>query len=740
MKFRRKKRQARTHAVVWACCVMLTCVVFLCANGVASAISIMDSWCEDLPTINDADFAYTAQKSVMYAADGTTKLAEFQLEKRNPVKQNEVCTYVKQATVDTEDVRFYEHSGVDTQGILRAALNNLAGGSREGASTITMQLVRNTVLSQEASDISAKRKIREARLALDMEKQYSKDEILLMYLNTVNYGDGCYGIEAAAQNYFQVSAANLTLAQAATLAGIPQSPTNLNPKTNPNACKNRRNAVLERMLSAGSITQAEYDAACAEPLNLNAKEQAPEDGIYAYPYFTSYVRNLLMETNNQFGCNYANLFEGGLTIYTTLDAGMQESAEAACENQRARMSSSLDCSLVAIDPSNGYIKALVGGADYNTSQVNMATGEGGSGRQAGSTFKAFTLAAAIEAGINPKTRIDCSSPMTKNVDGIEQSFENFDNANYGTRTIQSATAVSANTGFLRLSEAIGPASITSMAKRLGVTSQVSSVYTTTLGVAAVTPLEMANAYATLANGGTKHESCAVTKITNKDGAVLYEAKDTGEKAVSQEVAGATTNVLREVFDASDGTAQDAKLANNQPAAGKTGTSTNFADHWLVGYTPTLSCATWIGNPEGSIQTSSSLNCNALWKEFMDAALSGTEVKQFPTTASPTYNNEFNDKQKAQLGAEADADSNSSNNTQQSSTPTQITQGTLLGNSNNSTTPPDTTGKTLDEAKKLLRSWKAGSVEEKSSTVAKGSVIRQYVASDGMIVVVVSSGS
>lgn len=722
----------RTHAVAWVAFIALISLVFVGYWGIQGALRVMDSWTEDLPSIEDTDFATHAQESVMYAADGTTVLAEFQLEKRDPVESQDVSELVKKATIDTEDVRFNEHPGVDLAGIARAFVNNLAGGDLEGASTITQQLVRNTMLTQEANEISARRKVREAQLALDLEKRYSKDEILLMYLNTVNYGDGCYGVEAAAQNYFQVSAADLTLAQAATIAGIPQSPTFLNPKTYPDACLTRRNLVLDRMLSAGDITQEEHDAAKQEPLGLNPAPDAPEDGIYAYPYFTSYVRNQLMEANNPYGCNYASLFEGGLTIYTTLDTTMQDAAESACDAQRERMSSDLDCSLVAIDPTSGEVKAMVGGNDYRQNQVNLATGTGGSGRQAGSTFKAFTLAAAIEKGIDPQTRIDCTSPMTKEIDGKEQSFENFDNIDYGIRTIQSATAVSANTGYLRLSEAIGQASTTEMARRLGVMSDMTTVYTSTLGVASTTPLDMASAYATLAAGGVKHSPVVVTKIEDKDGNVIYEADEQGQRVLSEEVSGATTSVLKQVFEASDGTAQTAKLTNGQPIAGKTGTSTDFADHWLVGYTPSISVATWIGNPAGSISTDHNLNCNALWKDFMDRATSGKEVQQFPETKAPSYTNEFNDKQKAALGAE---ESSTSSN----QTPTSITSGTTLANSSNATTPPDVTGKTLSEAKTLLKDWKASSVTEYSSTVPKDSVIRQYVASDGSVVVVLSTG-
>ena len=366
----------------------------------------MDGWTKNLPSIEDTDFTNTSRESVMYAGDESTLLAEFQLEKRDPVAYEEISQYVLQGTVDTEDVRFYEHTGVDIPGIARAFVNNLRGGDLEGASTITQQLVRNTVLSEEANDISFERKIREAELAIDLEKRFSKDDILVKYLNIINYGDGCYGIEAAAQNYFQVSALDLTLAQAATLVGIPSRLPILNPKVYPDDCLARRNVVLDRMLTAGDITQQEHDDAQAEELGLNPAPDAPADGIYAYPFFTSYVRSLLFDENNPYGCSYADLFKGGLTIYTSLDPELQDAAQAAVDNQRASMADNLDASIVAIDVTTGQVKAMTRGVPYGQgegeSQVNIATGDGGTGRQAGSTFKAFTLAAAIEQGIRRK--------------------------------------------------------------------------------------------------------------------------------------------------------------------------------------------------------------------------------------------------------------------------------------------------------------------------------------------------
>lgn len=724
MKIRRKQREMRTHAVQWGLLVFTVALCFVGYWGVQGILHVMEGWTEDLPPLADTDFTNHSKESVMYAGDDQTILAEFQLEKREPIELDQVSPYVKEGTVDTEDIRFYEHNGVDLPGIARALLNNIRGGSLEGASTITQQLVRNTVLTQEANEISFKRKIREAELAVDLEKLYSKDEILLMYLNTINYGDGCYGIEAASQNYFQVPATDLTLSQAATLVGIPQSPTFLNPKEYPEDCLQRRNIVLDRMLAAGDITQEEYDSAQAEELGLNPAPEAPADGIYAYPYFTSYVRELLLAEDNPYGCSYADLFQGGLTIYTSLKPDLQEKAEAACNAQLDRMDGDLDASLVAIDAKTGQVTAMVGGKDYAESQVNLATGTGGSGRQAGSTFKAFTLAAAIEQGISPQTLIDCTSPMKVGVDGATEPFENFGGATYGIQTIQNATAISSNTGYLRLSQAIGQISTTEMASRLGVTSPMEPVYTTTLGVADVTPLDMSSAYATLATGGVKHSPVVVTKIVDRNGTVIYEAPDTSEQVLAEEVTGATTKVLQTVFSSS-GTAYGAAPYNGQPVAGKTGTSNGFADHWLVGYTPSLSCAAWIGNPAGAIETDNALNCNALWSDFMNAALEGQELEYFPTTKDPAYNNAYNAAQKSKLGSAT-------------STGSQGTNANNANNTNDVNSAPSTVGRTFSEAVELLNGYTAGYLEEYSSTVPAGSVISQSVQ-NGQVVIVVSLG-
>ena len=625
MKARRKFRQSKSHAIAWAALFLVIAIGFVCFRGVTSVFAAYNDWVEDLPEIDSDSFNF-AEDSFMYASDGTTLLAKFQLEKRDPVDLAAVNNYAIRGTIDVEDVRFYEHDGVDVPGIIRAVTRNLAGGALEGASTITQQLVRNTALSDEARDITLKRKAREAELALEMEKHYSKEQILNMYLNTINYGDGCYGIEAAAKNYFQVSAADLSLTQAATLVGIPQSPTAFNPKEHPEACLQRRNLVLERMLSANDITQQQYSEAIASPLDLNPAPDEPLQGIYAYPYFTSFVRDELMKENNIYGCSYQDLFQGGLKIYTTLDVNMQNTAEQACADQYGSMDEGMDAALVAMDPQNGYVKAIVGGADFYADQWNIAT-QGG--RPTGSTFKAFELAVAIEQGMTPQTTIDCSNPVTLS---NGQTVNNFGQATYGTRTIADATAISSNTGYYRLTEQTGVNKLIEMAHRLGVKAELEPYPIIVLGTENVTPLEMAEAYSTFAANGIHRDRVIITRIEDKNGQTLFESADTSERVLEEDVAETVTSVLRGVFEKSYATAYGSGPSNGQPVAGKTGTGMEFRDHWLVGYSPTLTCAAWIGNRDYS-STSESLTANNLWHNFMSAALQGTQIVQFPSSTA-----------------------------------------------------------------------------------------------------------
>ncbi|MEG2531103.1 MAG: transglycosylase domain-containing protein [Raoultibacter sp.] len=626
MKRRRKQREVHAHAGAWGACILFLATFLILFGFIWGGLSLVDTWLKDLPDVsNTSAFAYAEKTRVVAdgetADDGEVLLAEFFLENREPVTIDAISPLIISATIATEDSRFYEHKGVDPVGIARALWRNLNGGEIEGASTITQQLVRNTVLKNEATEVSFKRKIREAKLAMQMEDLYSKDEILTMYLNTINYGDGCYGVEAASQSYFQKTASTLTLNEAATIAGIPQSPTYLNPKTNPEACLARRNTVLGRMLYTEAIDQATYDAAIAEPLALNAAPPLAADGIYQYPYFTSYVRQLLLETYDD-----ATVFKGGLTVYTTLDIPTQKAAEVAAANKEATIADDLEVALTAIDPDTGYIKALVGGRDYYTDEYNLATQ---AHRPPGSSFKTFTLITALEAAISPQTTVDCSSPVTLGTWRVE----NYGNAQYGTRTIADAFAISSNTAFARLITYLTPEKVVEVAQRMGIETHLEPFPALTLGAQDVTVKEMAGAYATIANGGTQRTPVAIKKVLDSGGTDITPAIPESTQALTPEIAYAATKVMKGVITGGTGTA--ARLANGQPAAGKTGTSEDWKDSYFCGITPQLSVAVWLGArvgrpiPEGITATS-------VFSDFMNRVLVGQPIEQFPTAKDPTY--------------------------------------------------------------------------------------------------------
>ena len=689
MKIRRKKRQKRNHGIVWFLLVSL-CVMGILGFGATQGIKgVVNTWLEDLPSVENSEAFNYSQKTRVYASDYATLLAEFYVENRDPITLDQVSSYILEGTVATEDNRYYEHKGVDLQGIARAFFVNLQGGDLEGASTITQQFVRYTLLSEEANEISFKRKVREAQLALDLEEIYSKDEILLMYLNTINYGDGCYGIEAAAQNYFQKSAHEVNIAEAACLIGIPQSPTLLDPKINPDACLERRNLVLDRMLSFAVISEEEYHASVASPLGLNLAPEKTPDGIYAYPYFTSYVRELLLEQYST-----SDVFRGGLTVYTTIDPRIQNMAESAAETQYGAMAEDLQVSLSAIDPQNGYIKAMVGGKDYKADQFNLATqGQ----RHAGSSFKVFTLIAAIEQGIDPRTRIDCSSPVTIN----GWRVENYGGASYGVRSIQNATAISSNTGYARLVERTGAQAPYDVARKMGITSDDLQPYpSATLGAVGVSTLEMSDAYAVLAAEGTQRDPVAITQILAADKSVIYEHVDSPTQVLTPEVSYATTEVLKTVF--SEGTATGARISNGQAQAGKTGTSENWRDSWLCGYTPYLSTAVWIGaRQERSMPEY--IDCSAVWRNFMSAYHADLPLKDFERKPAPPYSNSFNQSQQDLYKDRQQQQAQQSQNT-----------GSV----------PNVTYMNRNDAERLMQFYDRIYYEEYSNTVPAGFVTRQ----------------
>ncbi len=634
-----RERHARTRAKTHTIPIILGSFFgFMLICGIAFAIGMagnVSRWLSDLPDYTDANAYLASEPTTILDANGN-QIAMLYVQNRESVAKDQISEYVLKGTVDVEDERFYEHNGVDLIGIGRAVMSQLSGRS-EGASTITQQLVRNTILSEEQFDNTIERKVREAWIAMQMEKIFSKDEILTMYLNTIYYGHGAYGIEAASEMYFSKHANELSLAEAALLIGLPNSPSYLDPTVNPDGALARRDKVLDNMTRLGSITQEEADAAKAEQLNLNVSGIS-ESGTIAYPYFVDYVRSLLQE---QFSTDV--LFKGGLTIKTTIDPTIQQAAEQAAVQQLVDAGADeLDVGMVVIEPKTGYIRAMVGGRDYyaNDSHINHAT----SRRMVGSTFKGFTLAAAIQDGMNPNITLNCSSPM-KIADGY--TVQNYGGTDYGTKTLAQATAVSSNTGYAQVAVAIGNDKIISMCDKLGIDTEAagmdSAALSLTLGSMAngITPLEMAEAYATFASGGQHRNAVAVTEITSRSGATLYKHEDKYEQVLTTGEAQAVTNVLKTVMQ-SGGTGSSGALSVNQPVAGKTGTAGDAhttSDIWFCGYTPQYSVAIWAGRSNsnaGITRWHNSQITLPIFRKFMNTVLAGVAREDFPTGETPSY--------------------------------------------------------------------------------------------------------
>jgi len=600
-------------------------------TGVAVGLGTANSWLEDLPDISDPNAFSVAQTTKIYSADGVL-LANFYLENREVVALDQVSPHLLHAVVAVEDERFYEHDGVDFVGLVRAIITNITTGRREGASTLTQQYIRNTVLSDERFDITYKRKLREAWLALELERRYSKDEILAMYLNTIYYGEGAYGAEAAALTYFNKHASELTVAEAALLAGLAQAPSALTPYDNPDGAVSRRQWVLSKMFEQGHITSAEYEAAKVEPLTLERSPQLDEQGVYAAPYFVSYVKKLLQD---EYGTSL--VFQGGLTVYTTLDTKMQTLAEKAVRGVLNK-SSDPDAALVAIDPKSGYVKTMVGGRDWQKNKFNFATQ---AHRQCGSSFKMFTLVTSIEAGMPPaKRKVSGSSPATIKTGGEPWIVHNCEGT--GTRgyiTVEQATIGSINAAYARLIKELGADKVAEVANRMGIQTKIRPYLSITLGTEGVTPLEMASAFGTLAADGVHYDPIAITKIVDNKGETMFEAKPEGVQALSHSVAYATTQVLQKVV--SSGTATNARIG--RPQAGKTGTTQDYRDAWFVGYTPDIVASVWIGytpersmtNVHGRVQYGGTFPA-MIWRDFMTKALKGVPKHDFNPAKAPKY--------------------------------------------------------------------------------------------------------
>jgi penicillin-binding protein 1A len=598
-----------------------------------------------------------SQISRVYDAAGNQIGTFRQFETSIPVEPGDIPEHLKQAVIAAEDRSFYSHGGVDVRGTMRALMSDLRNRSaQQGGSTITQQLVKNTVTGGERS---ITRKIREAVLASQLDRQVDKEDILFEYLSVIYLGEGAYGVGAAAETYFRKPVAELTLSEAATLAGLIPAPSRYSPRIDIAAAEGKRQQVLRAMLGEEMITEREYGLAVLQPLHPAgsptdhpvtlvhpAEVQQSQD-----PYFTDYVARWL-EDHLPGGLD--QLYRGGLRIETTLDPALQEAARRHVNEFLEGTEPDLRTSLVSVEPPTGYVRAFISGRDFKTDQVNYALGRdgGGSGRQAGSAFKPFVLARAFQAGITPSAPYsgrphDVTDPCGT-TDGGPTVLDNYEGSGYGTLPLRNATWASVNTVYTRLILDVGVKETMDLARSMGLTS-VSEYNAKThcasiaLGAESVAPLDMASAYGVFAARGLRAEPTPVLRVVDRDGKVIIDRSTSeadAERVLAEDVADNVTDVLRGVL--TSGTARGRGI--DRPAAGKTGTTQNNKDAWFVGYTPTLSTSVWMGyqnkppssrslagvHGRGSV-TGGSFPAQ-IWQAFMRDALRDVRVTEFTEPA------------------------------------------------------------------------------------------------------------
>lgn len=595
-------------------------LVFLIIAG--AGCGFIGATMSDLPEVANVKPAASSQ---IYDVHGNLITTVHATENRLPVKLSQVPKDLQNAFIATEDNRFYSHHGVDPIGIMRAIWVNIAhDGVAEGGSTITQQLARNAFLTQ---DRTLKRKIMEAMLAIRIEQYYTKQEILEMYLNQIYFGQGAYGVQAAAHVYFGKNVQDLDLAQSAMLAGLPQSPNYYSPLTNYKAGKARQAVVLGQMVKYDYIDQATADKAKDEDLGLREKSEAAHSDNNA-SYFIDYV---ISEIAEKYGDDA--VYKDGLKIYTTIDMKAQDAAVQAMHNLPNFYTDDKGLTqpqgaLIAINPHNGYIVAMVGGrGDDSFNRAVLAE------RQPGSAFKPFVYWAAIQDGMTPGTVMD-----DKKIEFNGWSPKNYEGTYSGQMTLRYALQHSVNTIAVQLADAVGMRKVLNLASSLGITtlddSKDNNLAAALGGLTnGVKPIDMAVAYGTLANGGVKVKPVAITKIVDRNGQVVEENSTEEQRVVDPKYAYVITNMLESVM--SGGTGGGASIG--RPAAGKTGTTDESKDAWFVGYTPDLVAAVWMGDDYG-IETLDGITGGTvpavIWRDFMSQALNAMEIPASDFTVPP----------------------------------------------------------------------------------------------------------
>jgi membrane peptidoglycan carboxypeptidase len=568
-------------------------------------------------------------RSVVRAADGSVLAVLHGDQDRVVVPLAAVPVTVRDAVLAAEDARFYAHGALDVRGIVRAAVVDLTSHRlREGGSSIAQQYVKNVATGDRRS---LGRKLAEAVDAAELERSATKDQILAAYLNQVYFGEGTYGIATAAQHYFATPVGRLSLAQAAALAGTIASPERFRP-TAGRAALARRNLVLEHMAAVGFASPARAAAAERQPLRPRVRPEPRR-----FPHVVDAVTRALLDDHELdaalgpagSAARRRAVFEGGLRVTTSLRPADQRLAETAVRDRLAGVG--VDAALASVDPASGRVVALVGGRDHARSHVDLATGQGGGGFPPGSSFKVFYLVAALEAGIPPSTTFDTASPVTVTAPACPTGYtvHNAERAAAGRLDMRRATAESVNTWYAQLMERVGTPAAIAVARRMGVTSPLRDYCSLVLGTENLTPLELAGAYATLADGGIRCRPELVTRITGPTGRVLFDGRPACRRVLDPRVAATAVGILRGVVGPG-GTGFRAAIG--RPLAGKTGTTSSFADAWFTGFTPQLATSVWVGDARAQVPMRTLFDGGPVYggtfpalifRQYMAAALAGS---------------------------------------------------------------------------------------------------------------------
>lgn len=603
--------------------VMICGIVLALASAVFTLIGGYLHYSQDLPSIASLKNYRPPVVTTVYS-DDNRKIAEFYKERRIVIPLSEMPKTLVLAFVAAEDARFFTHHGVDYMGIVRAFLKNMEAGTIvQGGSTITQQLIKQFLLS---SAKGYERKIKEAILAYRIDKDLTKEEILFLYLNQIYLGHGAYGVEAAAENYFGKSAKDLNLAECAMLAGLPKAPSGYSPYRYLEKAKNRQKYVLNRMVANKHISESQAEKALEYPLNISPRRNWYREQV---PYFSEHIRRYVEKRFGQ-----EALYEGGLNIYTTVNIEAQKAAreeirkglDALSRRQKYPGKDRPQAALVCIESVTGHVRAMVGGRDFQESQLNRAVQ---SKRQPGSAFKPIIYAAALDKGFTPLTRINDSevtywNPETR----TSWSPVNYDKKFYGPITFRRALEMSRNVPSVKLLQRIGIDYAIGYARKLGIESDLNKGFSLALGPSSVSLLEMVTAYSVFTNLGERVHPVFIRKITDRDGNDIREMTIEPENAIAPNTAYLMTHLLQGVVQ--HGTGRRVR-ALNRPAAGKTGTSSNLHDAWFIGYTPRYVTGTWVGfdmaRSLGEKETGSRA-ASPIWLGFMKRLLENEPVRQF----------------------------------------------------------------------------------------------------------------